>query len=113
MISVSAHEAAANNLRTVKGSISDLVTTLRSVQNDISENEVPGLDTAITQLSEIIAACLTQQSLIDGVANSIVVAAKQVYEEEMEAQRRILEEQRKKVEQFRKLSNQAILDNTK
>ena len=88
MISISAHIAAANNLRAVKGSIGDLISTLRSAKDNIYQNEVPGLDSAITQLEGIISKCLAQQNAIDGVANSIVAAARQIYEEELDAIRK-------------------------
>lgn len=97
MINISAHIAAANSLRAVKGSIDGLVSTLRSAQNNIYQNEVPGLDSAITQLEGIISDCLAKQGEIDGVASSIVAAAIKIYNEELaalEAQR--LEAQRKK-----------------
>lgn len=92
MISISAHIAAANSLRAVKGSIDGLVSTLQSAKDNIYQNEVPGLDSAITQLDGIIRECLAQQGAIDGVASSIVAAARQIYAEELAA----LEAQKKK-----------------
>ena len=83
MININAHIRAAENLRNTKSSIENLISTLRSAQEDIYANEVEGLEIAGQQLNSMISNCSSMKASIDGVANSIIQAAKAVYAQEL------------------------------